>query len=63
MFIPLKWKRHRQQQKMQNAHSVLEMEQMLQNDCIFVYIHSTHKKNWQPVGTAIATHTNPFLKQ
>ena len=48
---------------MQNAHLVSKMEQMLQDNCMFVYIHSIQKKNWCLIETAIATHTNSFSKQ
>ena len=48
---------------MQNTHSVSEIDQILQDDCMFACIHSTHKESWRPVGTAIVTHTNFFSLQ
>jgi len=30
---------------------------------MFIYIHSTYKKGWRPVGNTIATHTNFFSTQ
>jgi len=42
---------------------VLKREQILQNDCMFVYIHSTQKENWQLVGKVIVIHINFFPSQ
>ena len=48
---------------MQDTHSTSEMEQMLQNNCMFACVHSTQKENWCLVKAIIVTHTNSFLKQ
>jgi len=50
-------------QVMQYTHSALETDWTLQDNCMFAYIHSTHKKGWQPVGVTIVTHTNFFSTQ
>ena len=46
MFTLLKWRKHEQQQETQNIYLALETEQILQNNCMFVCVHSTQKKNW-----------------
>ena len=48
---------------MQDTHSALETEQILQDNCMFTYIHSTQKESWHPVREVIATHTNSFSEQ
>jgi len=63
VFSLPRWGRHRQRQKMQNIHSALKTEQMLQNNYIFICIHLTQEKNWHLVKEVIITHTNSFLKQ
>ena len=63
MFPPLKWGRYRQQQEIQNKHSALETEQMLQDNCMFAHIHSTQEEGWHPIREVIATHTNSFSIQ
>ena len=48
---------------MQHTHSASETDQTLQNNCMFTYVHLTHEEGQQPVGAAIATHTNFFSSQ
>ena len=48
---------------MQDTHSALEMEQTLQDNCVFTHIYSTQEEGWHPVKEAITTHTNSFSEQ
>jgi len=63
VFPPLKWGRRRQWQEMQDTHSALETNQMLQDNCMFVQVHSAQEEGWWPVGKTIVTHTNFFSAQ
>jgi len=63
MFPPLKWEIHRQQQETQDKHLVSEINQILQDNCMFIYIHLTQEEDWCLVRAVITTHTNSFLKQ
>ena len=47
-------------QIMWHAHLASETDQTLQDNYMFTCIHLTHEEGWQPVRTAIATHTNFF---
>ena len=39
------------------------MEQILQENCMFAYIHSMQEEGWQLVRAVIAIHINPFSEQ
>jgi len=39
------------------------MEQTLQDNCMFIYIHSVQEEDWWPVGKTITTHTSFFSTQ
>ena len=63
VFPPPGWRKHRQQQETQNAHSALKMEQTLQDNHMFTCVQSAQKEGWQSVKKAIVTHTNFFSAQ
>ena len=63
MFPLLRQRGHRQRQGTQDTHSVSEMEQMLQDNCMFTHIHLIQKESWRLVRETIATHTNFFSEQ
>ena len=39
------------------------MDQILQDNCMFAYVHFTQEEGWCPVREAMTTHTNFFFLQ
>jgi hypothetical protein len=42
---------------------ISDIEQILQDKCIFNFIHSEQEEGWQPDKAIITTQTNPFSAQ
>ena len=48
---------------MQDTHSASEIDQTLQDNCMFTQVHLIQEDSWHPVRETIITHTNTFLTQ